>query len=108
MLNHPNTMLQTLLAAIVVAGVFLNHSASAADIPSQATTGDPARWYEENTTPTAVFRNSKKEDQAALKDAVVLCKELRRPEQASCLKAARSNYEQDLASARERNGVHEK
>jgi hypothetical protein len=106
--NHALTAPGIISVLILASSVLLNPLAFGADNLPRTANGDPADWYHEDTTPLAQFRNSKKENLAALKEALLLCKALPKPEQARCAKDARQICEQDIASARQRNGVREK
>ena len=65
-------------------------------------TGDPARWYQEDLTPQARFQTSKKEADAAYKDAVTDCKQLEASSRATCLRDARSQWMQDIETAKKK------
>ncbi len=96
-----------LCTGILASGALLNQPAFAADILPQTTISDLADWYKEDLTPLAQLSNSKKEYLAALKIALVSCKELGNQEQPACIREARRIYEQDLANARQRTGAHQ-
>jgi hypothetical protein len=64
--------------------------------------GDPARWYRDDTTTAARMRTLKKEIGAALQEAQNACRQGPKAERADCLKAARTTWQHDMATARER------
>lgn len=105
---HGSVSTRTALLLFFVAGTLLTQAGIGAESQAGPAKGDPDRWYQENVSPIAVFRSAKKEDQAALRDALLLCKDLPRQDQAACVRAAKRNYEEDIAMARQRTGVHEK
>lgn len=61
---------------------------------------DPARWYQEDMTPRARLLTSQKEAGAAYREAQAECKKSGGVEQASCMREARNNLNQDLSDAR--------
>ena len=68
---------------------------------SNSRAGDPARWYQEDTTPRARFQTLKKEAGAAYQEALADCKRAERATRATCMREARALFEQDLAAARQ-------
>ncbi len=69
---------------------------------SHQETDDPARWYQEDLTPQARFQTSKKEAEAAYKEAVVECKQLAPANRGNCLSDARNQLVHDLESAKKK------
>ncbi len=96
-----------LCTGILASGALPNQPAFGADTLVQTATSDLADWFKEDLTPLAQLRNTKKEYVAALKIALDSCKELGKQEQPACIREARRIYEQDLANARQRTGVHQ-
>jgi hypothetical protein len=66
---------------------------------SNAQAGDPARWYQEDTTPRARLQTLKKEAGAAYQEALTECKKAERTARATCMQEARAIFEQDLTDA---------
>ena len=64
--------------------------------------GDPARWYQEDLTPHARFQTSKKEAEAAYKEAVIDCKQLELAKRSNCMRDARSQMLQDVEAAKKK------
>ncbi|MES2046849.1 MAG: hypothetical protein V4447_00495 [Pseudomonadota bacterium] len=64
--------------------------------------GDPARWYQEDVTPQARFLSSKKEADAAYKEAVTECKKLEPAYRSNCIREARAQLMQDIDSAKKK------
>jgi hypothetical protein len=60
--------------------------------------GDPARWYQEDTTASAQARTLRKEIGAALAEARLACKKGPASERSACLKDAQATYQRDMAS----------
>lgn len=77
----------------------------AQDVPAKSAqeTGDPARWYQEDLTPQARFQSSKKEVEAAYKEAVVECKQLAPANRGNCLSDARAQLVHDIEIAKKKN-----
>ena len=78
---------------------------------SIAQAGDPARWYQEDTTARARFQTLKKEAGAAYQEAMAECKKAEHATRAACIRDARTMFEQDLADARQQTqapGLHQK
>lgn len=69
-------------------------------LTAQLSEQTPARWYQPDLTPQARFANSKKEAEAAYKEAKTACKELVKAEQKQCLSEAQSQRIDDIALAR--------
>jgi hypothetical protein len=92
-------------AIAITAGALMMHSGWAAG-PSRGESmqdRDPARWYQEDTTPRAHFQTSQKEAGAAYKEALADCKRedrSARSERAVCLRQAATNYDEAMAEAR--------
>jgi hypothetical protein len=93
-------------AIAIAAGALMIHSGWAAG-PSRGESmqdRDPARWYQEDTTPRAHFQTSQKEAGAAYKEALADCKREERSERAErngCLRRATMNYNEAMAEARQ-------
>ncbi len=62
--------------------------------------GDPARWYQEDTSEAARRRTLHKEIGAALQEAQGACKAMAAQDRAACLKEARATYQQEMAALR--------
>jgi hypothetical protein len=60
--------------------------------------GDPARWYQEDTTASAQTRTLRKEIGAALAEARLACKKGPATERRACMKEAQETYQRDMAS----------
>lgn len=69
---------------------------------SSAEADSPARWFQEDLTPQARFQTSKKEADAAYKEAVIECKQLVSANRSNCLRDARAQLIQDLESAKKK------
>lgn len=63
--------------------------------------GDPARWYQEDTTPRARFQTLKKEAGAAYQEALAECKKVERTTRAACMQEARAIFKQDMTDAKQ-------
>ncbi|MDB5823380.1 MAG: hypothetical protein JWR21_2084 [Herminiimonas sp.] len=92
-------------AIAIAAGALMIHSGWAAG-PSRGESmqdRDPARWYQEDTTPRAHFQTSQKEAGAAYKEALADCKQDRsaRSERSVCLRRAAMHYDEAMAEARQ-------
>lgn len=61
--------------------------------------GDPARWYQEDSTAQAQLRTLRKEIAAALAEAKKACRLEPSATRATCLKDAQDTYRQDMANA---------
>ncbi len=68
---------------------------------SNSRTGDPARWYQEDTTPRARVQTLKKEAGAAYQEALAECKKAERTTRAACLQEARTIFQQDMSDAKQ-------
>jgi hypothetical protein len=68
---------------------------------SSAQPGDPARWYQEDTTPSARFQTLKKEAGAAYRESLNECKKVERATRTACMQEARTTFEQDMANAKQ-------
>lgn len=69
-------------------------------LTAQLSEETPARWYQPDLTPQARFLNSKKEAEAAYKEAQTACKELPKADQKQCQSEAQSQRINDIALAR--------
>jgi hypothetical protein len=93
-------------AAIGFAACALVMQSSWAEGPREtsASTGDPTRWYQEDTTPRAHFQTSQKEAGAAYQEALLDCKRedrAARSERAACLRKAAAEFDEAMAEARQ-------
>ena len=71
--------------------------------------GDPARWYQADSTPQAQLRTLHKEIGAALSEAKKACRQEAAADRSACLKAAQDTYRQDMANAQAlRDAAHPK
>ena len=71
--------------------------------------GDPARWYQADSTPQAQLRTLQKEIGAALAEAKKACRQEAPANRAACLKTAQDTYKQDMANAQSlRDAAHPK
>lgn len=66
---------------------------------SEIAKGDPARWYQDDTSSAAQMRTLRKEIGAALAEANIACKQGPAAERKRCLQEARATYKQDMANA---------
>ena len=66
---------------------------------------DPPRWYQEDLSPRGRFLTRKKDAGAALQEARLACKKAERAARAACAQQALSQFEQDMAAARQQTGV---
>lgn len=85
--------------------------AMAQDAPPTGTPqpGDPARWYQPDSTPQAQLRTLHKEIAAALAEAKKACRQAAPAARGACLKAAQETYRQDMANAQAlREAAHPK
>jgi hypothetical protein len=64
--------------------------------------GDPARWTREDVTAADRLKTLRKETAAALQESLGNCKRLAQAERATCVKEARTIYQQEMASLQER------
>jgi len=64
--------------------------------------GDPARWFQEDTTPEAKLRTGTKEAAAALRENLADCKKLAARDRRDCTVQAHQTYRQEMAHAREK------
>ena len=67
---------------------------------AEIASGDPQRWFQEDTTPAQRMRTLQKEIAAGLQEAQGNCRRQPTAERASCLKQARAMYQKDMAEAR--------
>lgn len=71
--------------------------------------GDPARWYQADSTPQAQLRTLQKEIGAALAEAKKACRQEAPASRDACLKEAQHTYKQDMANAHSlRDAAHPK
>lgn len=59
-----------------------------------------ARQSTEDTSPKGQYQTSKKEAEAAYRQALADCKQMRATERKTCMKEAKSNYQADLSEAK--------
>jgi len=107
---------QVIIAAALAGAALAAQAASNTTPPqnaqlqkSEISKGDPARWYQDDTSPAAQLRTLRKEIGAALAEANLACKQGPAAERRSCLKEAQATYRQDMAKAeqiREENHQH--
>ncbi|HZX27209.1 MAG TPA: hypothetical protein VFF16_09080 [Telluria sp.] len=108
---HPHSLLRAALAAALTLGAAAG-SAQEAGAPltppnvavqqrAEIARGDPHRWYQDDATLRARLHTLRKEIAAAYTEAKIGCRQAAPSERASCLRAARTTYEQDMANARE-------
>ena len=101
-----NTTTQNVIRMAAGAAIFsltISTSMAQALAPSSvANTADPARWYQEDVTARARFQTSKKEADAAYKEAVIDCKQAARNDRTACAQEARTQWAQDLETARKK------
>lgn len=62
---------------------------------------DPPQWHTEDTSPQMHYQTSKKEAGAAYQEARNDCKKLHGIAASDCNKEARSNFENDMARAKQ-------
>jgi hypothetical protein len=55
----------------------------------------------EDMTPRGQYNISKKEDNAAYKDAVTACKSMKEGDKSACMKEAQTNFHNDMAQAKQ-------
>lgn len=96
-------MLRTAVA--FAAGALMIHSGWAQGLAGAdlAQAGDPARWYQEDSTPRARFQTSQKEAGAAYQEALLDCKRedrVARSERNACLHNAAAQFDEAMADAR--------
>jgi hypothetical protein len=92
-------------AVAFAAGALMIHSGWAQGLADReiAQAGDPARWYQEDTTPRAHFQTSQKEAGAAYQEALRDCKRedrVARSERTACLHNAATHFDEAMADAR--------
>lgn len=100
--------------ALLVAGSTLaqsdTQSSTDANVPpatahkqaAEISRGDPARWYQADSTVAQRLHTLQKEIGAGLQEAQGACRKLAAAERASCMQQARATYQQDMANARQR------
>lgn len=90
-------------ASAVIIGLTISTSMAQALVPSDiADAGDPARWYQEDLTARAIFQTSKKDVDAAYKEAVISCKQADRRDRTTCAQEARAQWALDLDKAKKK------
>lgn len=95
-----HNILTTIIGAVVC--TLAAHGVWAQGLPADrvAQAGDPARWYQEDTTPRARFDALKKEAGAAHRIAQKECKKTKGVARIACMQEARNMLGQDLGAAR--------
>ena len=88
-------LLTAIFAALVLAFVATANAAEGVAQP-----GDPARWYKPDNTPRAHYATAMKEANAALKEALVECRNLAAGQRKGCESQARSVWKDDVAQAK--------
>lgn len=61
--------------------------------------GDPARWFQDDTTVAERLRTLRKEIGAGLQENLGACRKLAASERAACTREARAIYQRDMAAA---------
>jgi hypothetical protein len=64
--------------------------------------GDPARWFQEDTTPEAKLRTGSKEAAAALRENQADCRKLTARDRRDCMLQAQQTYREEMQRARQR------
>lgn len=67
---------------------------------AEIASGDPQRWFQEDTTPAQRLRTLQKEIAAGLQEAQGNCRRQPTAERASCMKQARATYQKEMSEAR--------
>jgi hypothetical protein len=70
------------------------------DVPGRGAS-DPARWYKADATPAQRLATSQKEASAAYAQALQECKSMKGTERSRCQTDAKTNYNNDLAAAKQ-------
>jgi len=92
-----NRLNQVMCAGFMFCAVQLSSAQSA---PGIAEPGDPARWYQQDSTPHDYYLTLKKEAEAAYQEAKMSCQAEDRAVRSACLKDAQAQYKQDLQDAK--------
>lgn len=104
-----NKLVATPLAALLLACAAPCALAQTAPPTGTPQAGDPARWYQADSTPQAQLRTLHKEIGAALSEAKKACRQEAPSDRSACLKAAQDTYRQDMANAQAlRDAAHPK
>ena len=100
MQRTPHNILTMIIGAAVC--TLAAHGVWGHDVPADrvAQAGDPARWYQEDTTPRARFDTLKKEAGAAHRIAQNACKKTKGVTRMACMQEARNVLGQDIGAAR--------
>ena len=102
-MKHLTHYLPKLASGIVLCTLTMNVVLAQGVAPVTGTDAiDPARWYQEDLTPQARYQNSKKEADAAYKEAVIECKLLELANRNNCIRDARAQLVQDIESAKKK------
>ena len=94
-----NKLVTTPLATLLLACLAPLALAQTAPPTGMPQPGDPARWYQPDSTPQAQLRTLHKEIGAALSEAKKACRQEAPANRSACLKAAQDTYRQDMANA---------
>lgn len=95
-------------APVQVDATAVTHDSSDQNVPpatarkqaAEIASGDPQRWYREDTTSAARLRTIQKEIAAGLQEAQGNCRRRPTAERAACMKDARAIYQKEMAEAR--------
>jgi hypothetical protein len=90
----------TLIMALAAGSIWAQ---AAAPTPASSTESDPARWYQRDMTRQARLAAMKKEINAALKEALLECKQAEASNRNSCIAEARQTHKTDLAEAEQKS-----
>jgi hypothetical protein len=95
--------LPQLAGSFILCGLTMSTAlAHGAPLTNSADAGDPERWYQEDLTTLARFQNSKKEADAAYKEAVIECKILELENRSNCIRDARTQLLRDIEMAKKK------
>ncbi|MCH8623009.1 hypothetical protein [Undibacterium sp. TS12] len=102
-------MIRALTCIALINGAMMTSYAQSAE-SNQAVTrqSDPARWYQEETTPMAYFKTLKTEAQAVYQESSRACRREPRTQVQACLREARNTLQQDMTAAYRKSGMREK
>lgn len=104
-----NKLVATPLAALLLACLAPMALAQTAPPTGMPQPGDPARWYQADSTPQAQLHTLHREIGAALSEAKKACRQEAPADSKACLKAAQETYRQDMANAQAlRDAAHPK
>ena len=94
-----NKLVATPLAVLLLSCLAPLALAQSAPPTGTPQAGDPARWYQPDSTPQAQLRTLHKEIGAALSEAKKACRQEAAADRSACLKTAQETYRQDMANA---------